>query len=145
MDQWVPKPLQDRDVTMAAGKAIWSHKLENEAGFSFILGQQLLFERGQATVNPIAYPVLGKLAQFMKYDLYTVYIDGHTDDAPIHTVRFPSNEALSLARAEAVMEDLVVTCGVNPKLFALAGYGSSHPLTRADSAQRQQSRSRTFS
>jgi chemotaxis protein MotB len=124
--------IQDRDAQrMAAGKAIWSHKLENEAGFSFILGQQLLFDRGQTTVNPGAYPVLEKLAQFMKFDLYTVYIDGHTDDAPIHTVRFPSNEALSLARAEAVMEHLVVSCGVNPKLFALAGYGSSHPLMRA--------------
>ena len=126
------EPLKDRDAQlMADGKAIWSHKLENEAGFSFILGQQLLFERGQATVNPKAYPVLEKLARFMRYDLYTVYIDGHTDDAPIHTARFPSNEALSLARAEAVMEYLVVTCGVNPKLFALGGYGSSHPMIRA--------------
>jgi chemotaxis protein MotB len=126
------RPLQDHDAQlMVTGNAVWSHKLENEAGFSFILGQQLLFERGQATINPKAYPVLEKLAQFMRQGLYTVCVDGHTDDAPIHTLHFPSNEVLSLARAEAVMDYLVIACGVNPKLFALAGYGSSHPLVRA--------------
>jgi len=123
--------LEDRDVRlMTSGNAIWSHRLENEAGFSFILGQQLLFETGQATVSPKAYPILEKFAQFMKHGLYIIYIDGHTDDVPIHTERFSSNEGLSLARAEAVMEYLVLSCGVNPKLFALAGYGSSHPLVR---------------
>ncbi len=116
---------------MAAGNAIWSHRLENETGFSFVLGQQLLFRSGQASINPQAFPILDKLAQFMNFGLYTIYIDGHTDDVPIRTDRFPSNEVLSLARAEAVMSYLVGTHGVNPKMFALAGYGSSHPLVQS--------------
>ena len=121
--------ISDRDAQrMISGNAIWYQELKNEAGFSFILGQQLLFESGQAILNPKAHPILDKLAQFMKLGLYAIYIDGHTDDVPIHSERFPSNEELSLARAEAVMEYLVVSRGVNPRLFALGGYGSSHPM-----------------
>jgi chemotaxis protein MotB len=121
--------INDRDAQrMISGHAIWYQELENEVGFSFILGQQLLFESGQAVLNPKAHPILDKLAKFMKAGLYSIYIDGHTDDVPIHNERFPSNEELSLARAEAVMEYLVVNCGVNPRLFALGGYGSSHPM-----------------
>lgn len=121
--------IKDDDAQrMISGNAIWYEELENEAGFSFILGQQLLFESGQAVLNPKAHPILEKLAQFMKSGFYTIYIDGHTDDVPIRSERFGSNEELSLARAEVVMEYLVVRCGANPKLFALGGYGSSHPL-----------------
>ncbi len=130
--------IKDRDAQrMAAGKAIWYRNLENDAGFSFILGEQLLFESGQVTLNPKAYPVLDKLAQFMKSGLYSICIDGHTDDVPIHSERFPSNEELSLARAEAVMEYLVINGGVNPKLFALAGYGSTQPILANASAAQQ--------
>jgi chemotaxis protein MotB len=122
---------------MISGQAIWYQELKNEVGFSFILGQQLLFESGQATLNPKAYPILDRLAQFMKAGLYSIFIDGHTDDVPIRNERFPSNVELSLARAEAVMEYLVVTGGVNPRLFALGGYGSSHPMVADDTGPKK--------
>jgi chemotaxis protein MotB len=130
--------ISDREVQrMISGQAIWYQELKNEVGFSFILGQQLLFESGQATLNPKAYPILDRLAQFMKAGLYSIYIDGHTDDVPIRNERFPSNVELSLARAEAVMEYLVVTGGVNPRLFALGGYGSSHPMVTDDTGPKK--------
>jgi chemotaxis protein MotB len=114
---------------LASGKSIWFNKPLGSESFSFIFGQQLLFASGDATLNPKAYPVLEPLAKFMRDGNYHFFIDGHTDTTPMHNARFASNDDLSLARSQAVMDFFVLTCAVNPKLFALGGYGCSHPLS----------------
>jgi chemotaxis protein MotB len=119
---------RERDL-LIDGKAVWLNQMEGNEVFSIIIGQQLLFASGDATLNPKSYPVLETVAKFMHDGNYQYQIDGHTDTVPIHNHRFASNEALSLARAQAVMDFFVANCAVNPKLFALGGYGSSHPLT----------------
>jgi chemotaxis protein MotB len=113
---------------LASGRSIWFNKQPGSESFSFIFGQQLLFESGDATLNPKAYPILEGLAKFMRDGNYQFFIDGHTDTVPIHNLRFASNDDLSLARSQAVMDFFVHNCSVNPKLFALGGYGGSHPL-----------------
>ena len=64
-----------------------------------------------------------------------VLIEGHTDDVPIHTVRFASNWELSTARATAVVQWLIERGGVEALRLSAAGYGEFHPRVPNESAQ----------
>jgi len=55
-------------------------------------------------------------------------IEGHTDDKPIMTEKFPSNWELSGARAVSVLRFLVDRCGVAPERVSFAGYGEYAPV-----------------
>jgi chemotaxis protein MotB len=54
-------------------------------------------------------------------------VDGHTDQRPIATFQFPSNWALSSARAIAVVQALVAR-GVPPTRLAATGFGEFQPI-----------------
>ncbi len=105
-------------------------KLEIEyfkEGFKMVFGDGLLFDSGRAEIREEMAPVLEKVARFMKFTDYQVYIDGHTDDIPMRG-GFGSNEELSLARAVAVMEQLQEAYGTVESDIALAGYGALKPV-----------------
>jgi len=57
-----------------------------------------------------------------------VLIEGHTDDQPIKSARFPSNWELSTARALQVQQFLEQRTRLPPQQFAIAGLGSFRPL-----------------
>jgi len=45
---------------------------------------------------------------------YRLRIEGHTDNAPIHTAQFPSNWELSTSRATEIVRLLIVRDGFAP-------------------------------
>ncbi len=69
---------------------------------SISLGDRILFDLGQAKLKPKARVLLGKLAGPLTRTDYSLIIEGHTDNLPIHSTQFPSNWELSSARASAV-------------------------------------------
>jgi chemotaxis protein MotB len=99
-----------------------------KGGFKMVFGHQLLFPSGSSDILPEMKPILDKIARFIKYSNYQIYIDGHTDDIPLRSGRFASNEALSLERAYRIMDYLKNQDGVQYASIALAGYGPAHPL-----------------
>jgi len=64
------------------------------------------FEPGSAVVSSGVRPLLARIAQALASTPGAVLITGHTDNAPIRTLRFPSNWHLSQERAEAVRQEL---------------------------------------
>ena len=60
-------------------------------------------------------------------------MEGHTDDVPIHTVRFRSNWDLSAARASRVVEYLIDRGGLNPDRLSATGFAEFHPRVPNDS------------
>ena len=61
---------------------------------------QILFDSGSAELEPRGREVLAKVAkQLAKVSDRRVRVEGHTDDVPIATARFPSNWELSVGRA----------------------------------------------
>ena len=54
-------------------------------------------------------------------------VEGHTDNVPINTARFPSNWELSTARAVSVVRYLSEVVGVEPDRFSAVGYGDTKP------------------
>ncbi len=62
----------------------------------------ILFESGEATVLAAFKPVAARVAATLDKEPGRIKIVGHTDNSPMHTVRFPSNFELSVERAKAV-------------------------------------------
>ncbi len=88
----------------------------------------MLFPSGSAQLGRDAVPVLTKLAEIIRQmPANPVYIEGHTDNLPIHTREFPSNWELSAARAASVVRQLA-GLGVVQQRMAAVGYGEHHPV-----------------
>ncbi len=104
-------------------------------GDRFVFQSEVLFDVGQAALKPEARPELDKLAAIL-VDLeskipadipWVIRIDGHTDVRPIATAVFPSNWALSAARAISVAQYLIGK-GMSPQHILPAGFGEYQPI-----------------
>jgi chemotaxis protein MotB len=92
------------------------------------LPEQIVFDSGQAELKSAALPKLGKVALFIQnHPHLLVEIQGHTDDRPISSRRYPSNWELSADRATQVAKSLV-QMGVNPAKISTKGFGEYQPL-----------------
>ncbi len=75
---------------------------------------------------------LGELAKFLKrFDQVDVSIDGHTDSVGAETY----NQQLSQRRAQAVVDMLVNTYGIEASRLKAVGYGESQPVASNDTAE----------
>ena len=105
------------------------------------LPQDILFQSGSATVGSDGQSTLSQVGKVLA-DLpdRRFQVEGHTDNVPIATERFPSNWELSTARALSVVR-LLVKAGVAPESLSGAGYGEFQPRASNDTADgRKQNR-----
>ena len=101
------------------------------------LESEILFPSGEAELSKHGKEVLARVGDVFKpLTDKQILVGGHTDDAPIHTARFPSNWELSTARAVNVVHFLVDSVGVDPAKLTAAGYSQYHPR----SSERAQNR-----
>ena len=92
----------------------------------------ILFRSGADEIDPRALPLLEALGRELKEKPVLVKVEGHADNRPIHTTRFPSNWHLSSARATAVVLMLMGKAGVAPERLAASGLGEHQPLATND-------------
>lgn len=81
--------------------------------------------------NPKAVEAIAKLSQVIQqsYSGSKVHIEGHTDSDPIRISKWPSNDALALARADQVKK-LLVHSGLSEGAIETEGVGSRNPLAK---------------
>jgi chemotaxis protein MotB len=91
------------------------------------MNSELLFLSGEAALSKKAQPVLKKIAEVINPLPNAINVEGHTDDIPIGTLKFPSNWDLSSARATSVVQAFVNE-GINPTRLSAIGYGEFHPI-----------------
>ena len=94
---------------------------------------QVLFDFGRAAISPTGFIFLDKIADVLKKVSYAVRVEGHTDNVPIQTRRFPSNWELSVARAVNVVKYFAEVSNIDPKRLSAVGYGESRPVAANDS------------
>ncbi len=83
---------------------------QDKKGVVIELTSGAFFKPGSAELRKAAIPVLEKMAQTLdapKYLFYNIEVEGHTDDDPISTERFPSNWELAAVRASSVVRFMV--------------------------------------
>lgn len=89
----------------------------------------LLFASGSAELKEDAKQVLDQVGIVLEYYAKgTIEIEGHTDNVPIHSAQFPSNEELSSARALSVFYYLMQTTFLDPVNLKHAGMGERVPI-----------------
>jgi len=111
-------------------------------GDRFVFQSEVFFDSGSAALRPEGQAELDKLAsalielerQIPNDIAWVLRIDGHTDVRPIVTAQFPSNWALSSARAISVVQNLIQK-GVPPQRLVAAGFGEFQPLEPGESEE----------
>ncbi len=99
------------------------------------LPNNVLFKSGSANLNPESTEAITPIAAAMsQFSDRRFQIEGHTDNNPINTARFPSNWELSTARALAVVH-LLTELGVTPENISAAGFGEFHPRSSNETAE----------
>ncbi|MDE2317780.1 MAG: type IVB secretion system protein IcmH/DotU [Xanthomonadaceae bacterium] len=86
-----------------------------------------MFASGGVDVADAELPLLHKITAALNQVPGRVIVVGHTDDQPIHSLKFKDNFALSTARANAVLK--VLSEGLdNPGRLEASGAGDSQPI-----------------
>ncbi|WP_282173583.1 flagellar motor protein MotS [Cytobacillus firmus] len=99
-----------------------------ERGVVLVLQEQVLFESGEASLIDSSYPFLDKVGTLLANMPNLVKVEGHTDDRPITTYRYPSNWELSAARASTVIRYLTEGHNLDSHRFMAIGYGETRPI-----------------
>jgi type VI secretion system protein ImpK len=86
-----------------------------------------LFASGSAAVEDGALPLLNRIGHALAAETGRVVVTGYTDNQPIHTLQFPSNLALSQARAQAAAAILDRSIGDQSRITA-EGAGQADPI-----------------
>ena len=107
--------------------------VDNERGISLQLRDNVLFESASSDIKEDSKGILNKINELVLTVNNNILIEGHTDNIPINTARFPSNWELSVDRAVNVVRHFIEIKGQNPKRFSAAGYGEYQPIAPNDS------------
>ena len=100
----------------------------DERGLLVRFMDDVLFDSGKADLTPKAREIINKVAEIIRKNDRNVRIEGHTDNIPISTYKFPSNWELSTARAVNVVKYLIEENGIEAKRLSASGYSDQHPV-----------------
>ncbi len=112
------KSLIDENMVAIKRKGYWI-ELELSSG--------LLFMSGDAELAANSKSLIKEIARVFKPLPNAINVEGHTDNNPINTLKFPSNWELSSARATRVVQEFIKE-GINPDRLSAIGYGQYHPI-----------------
>ena len=93
------------------------------------LPDTVLFRPGEAVLRPEALPFVQAMGEVLVELNRHVRVEGHTDNVPIATVKFPSNWELSATRAVTVVRVLSEQYGVQADHLTAVGHADSRSLT----------------
>ena len=100
----------------------------------FSKGSDQLESEGQKQIQQLAGTLRAITVKIPKNIDWILRVDGHTDQIPIRTTRFPSNWELSTARAISVVKFLVQR-GISPNNLAATGFGEFQPIDPRDTEE----------
>ena len=106
-----------------------------ERGVVLEIQDRLLFDSGEAEIKKEAATMLGKVAGILQSVPNQIIVEGHTDNVPIRTAKYPSNWELSVARAVRVVRYLSERHEIPAKRFLATGYGEYQPVAANNSPQ----------
>ncbi|MCR4643195.1 MAG: flagellar motor protein MotB [Lachnospiraceae bacterium] len=145
MDAAIENIMEEAEKQMMAASEELEEKVEeavSEAGLDDLvelsytsqyveltLNGSLLFESGSSVLSQQASVVLDQVGLILeRYAESTIEIEGHTDNVPIQTARFPSNNELSDARALSVFYYLMEHTSLDPAKVKHSGRGEYNPI-----------------
>jgi chemotaxis protein MotB len=107
---------------------------QTSRGITVEINASVLFQPGDASLNPESAQALTAVASVLKDDDHAIQVEGHTDNVPISSPLFASNWELSAVRASSVVR-LFVNDGIAPSRLVAVGYGSNLPVGSNDTPE----------
>jgi chemotaxis protein MotB len=104
----------------------------SERGLIIHIMESALFRSGSAELEPKAMAILDLVAQQIKELPNHIRVEGHTDNRPINTPKYPSNWELSSDRATQVLRYLTDSRILDPKKISALGFGEFRPMASND-------------
>ncbi len=102
---------------------------QDSRGITIEMRSGAFFKPGSAELRKAAIPVLEKMGIMLaapKFACFNINVEGHTDDVPIKTAKFPSNWELSSARAARVTR-FFISQELQPFRFRAIGFAATDP------------------
>ena len=102
---------------------------KDERGITIEMASTSFFKPGTAEIIEGAFPLIKSWSTLLtaeKFKYFNIEVEGHTDDDPISTAKFPSNWELSADRAAAVVRFMNAENVHRFQLKAI-GLADSHP------------------
>lgn len=131
-DQQALVELEKKISTLAKEEGLTqevSARIE-QRGLVVSISNTAFFGEGEASLREAIVPVLDRVAGVLKNDPHYLRIEGHTDNTPIRTPRYPSNWELSAVRATTLVRFLMERHSFPPTRLSAAGYGEYYPRVR---------------
>ena len=104
-------------------------------GLVISLRQAAYFPSGGDEIASSGLDSLEKISRTIRDLPNPVQLEGHTDSAPIHNLRFRSNWDLSAARSIAMLHLFEDKYGIPGTRLAVAGYAETKPVDSNDSVE----------
>lgn len=104
-------------------------------GVVISLRDSVLFDPGSAALDADARKRLDGIAETLRDVSHPIRVEGHTDNTPIQTSRYPSNWELSTARATTIVKYLLERHGYSPQGLSATGYGEYRPVAENSSIE----------
>lgn len=97
-------------------------------GVRFVMQDQVLFEPGTSELRPQFVPVIEAVMKVLRtYPVEELRIEGHTDNTPISSARYPTNWELSVDRATRVLRYVEAASIWEPRRLVAVGFGEFRP------------------
>ena len=89
----------------------------------------ILFDSGKAELKADCLPLMSKVGDILKvYSNHDVQVIGHTDNVPMKSSQYDSNDILSSARAISAAHYLIDVKGVDVERISWTGRGEYDPI-----------------
>jgi chemotaxis protein MotB len=135
------QPPSTADIEAALAQALSSEigterlrLIVDRRGVTLSIPEAGAFAIASDELSDTAKALVSKVADTLQPFDHSLRVEGHTDDVPIHNLRFQSNWDLSAARASRVVEFLIAR-GFAPARLSATGYGEYHPRVPNASAE----------
>lgn len=104
-------------------------------GLVMRVSDSVFFDLGEAKISTKGLPFLDNLLSVLTKTDHHVVIEGHADNLPIHTAKFPSNWELSTSRAVNVLRYFLEKGGLSAKRLSAVGCGEFRPILKNDTPE----------
>lgn len=111
--------------------------VRTQDGFKAVVPNPVLFASGDTSLGEGIYPMLDGIIKIAERNPLSIQVEGHTDNLPIHTAKFPSNWELSTMRAVNILRYLQQN-GIPPGRLAAIGFAEYRPAAGNDTQEGRQ-------
>ncbi len=99
-------------------------------GIKLFFNSSSFYNSGEAELLPTGQNIIDIVTEAMSdlgYYQFRIDVEGHTDNVPISTARYPSNWELSVARASEIVKYFIEE-GIEGDRLKASGYADTQPV-----------------